>query len=124
MRIEKENALQEQEQVLRFMFEKEKKEAVQAAIEEEQRCCAELVESIKSSFEERLQQQLKAVEVEVLSDRSTVVDDPLDDDANVPWKERHNDAVMKAVKLLTREFLEDLEEQKKALKAHFAGVIK
>lgn len=124
MEIERRKALEEQEAVLRFMFEKEKKDAVERAIEEQQRCCDELIESIKSEFEERLQQQLNAVETEVLSELSTVVDDPNDDDANIPWKEKHNDAVMKAVKLLTKAFLEDLEEQKNALTTHFKGIIK
>lgn len=124
MEIERRKALEEQELVLRFMFEKEKKDAVQRAIEEEQRCCAELVESIRSEFEERLYEQLKAVETEIFTEPSTVIDDPQDDEANIPWKEKHNDAVMKAVKLLTKEFLEDLDAQKMALTVHFKGIIK
>lgn len=124
MEIERRKGLEEQEQVLRFMFDKEKREAVQHAIEEQQRLCEEMMETIKSEFEEKLLQQLQAVETEVFTELSTVVDDPQDDEANIPWKEKHNDAVMKAVKLLTKEFLDDLEQQKKMLTAHFQGIIK
>lgn len=124
MEIERRKGLEEQEQVLRFIFDKEKKQAVQRAIEEEQRCCYEMVENIKSEFEEKLHQQLKAVETEVFTELSTVVDDPCDDEANIPWKEKHNDAVMKAVKLLTKEFLDDLQEQKRTLATHYEAIIK
>lgn len=124
MELERRKGLEEQEEVLRFMFDKEKREAIQRAIEEQQRLFDDIMDNFKSDFDEKLQQQLNAVETEVFTELSTVIDDPEDEEANLPWKEKHNDVVMKAVKLLTKEFLDDLEQQKKALMAHYESIIK
>lgn len=122
--LERRKGLEEQEQVLRFMFEKEKRDAIQRVTEEQQRLFEEIMENYKSEFDEKLQQQLHAVETEVFTELSTVIDDPQDEEANIPWKEKHNDVVMKAVKLLTKEFLDDLEQQKKTLRTHYEEIIK
>lgn len=124
MEIARLRGLQEQEQIMRYIFDKEIKEAIQRTIEEEQKSYAEMMKNIKSEFEEKLQEQLKAVETAIFMDSGAVVDDPQDDKINIPWKEKHNETIMTAVKLLTREFLEDLAQQKVTLTSHFKEIIK
>lgn len=127
MELEKRNALEEQERVLRYMFEKEKARAVQAAVEEQKLICSEMIAQLRSEFEEKLQQLLE----EPTKPRSppseppsSILDDPEDEERNREWKEKRNAAVMYAVKLVTKAFLEDLERQKRTLVQHFEGVVK
>lgn len=106
------------------MFDKEKRKAIQRTIDEQQQFYEKIIENIKSEFEEKFQQQLNAVETEVFTEISTVFDDPQVDETNIAWKEKYNEAVMKSVKLVTKEFLDDLNQQKEELTAHFQGIVK
>lgn len=123
MEIEKKKALDEQAELLKFMFEKEKREVVKAALEEEQQLCRCIVENLKSDFEEKLQSELAALETKMLEDFDKLLESQREE-IEKEWQEKLDVAVQKTVQELTEKFLKDLETQKEELKLHYEAVIK
>lgn len=123
MELEKKRCLEEQEELLKFKFETEKRNIVQAALEEEQQLCNCIIENLKSEFEEKLQAELARLESEMSDNFDQILNERMDE-REKQWQERLDEAVKGTVKSLTETFLQDLQNQTEDLILHYESLVK
>lgn len=123
MEIEKQKCLDEQAELLKFMFDKEKREIVKVAIEEEQQICNCIIENLKSDFEEKLQIELAELEARMTADFDKIFQEQRGE-LDREWQEKLDEAVRGTVTTLTENFLKDLQKQTEELMCHYESLMK
>lgn len=123
MELEKQKSLQEQEELLKFMFEKEKRDIVKTAIEEEQQVCNCIIEKLESDFEDKLQVELAALEAKMTESFDKLIEEKREE-IEKEWQEKLDEAVRETISTLTENFLKDLQKQSEELTSHYESLIK
>ncbi|GJQ88518.1 hypothetical protein Trydic_g15977 [Trypoxylus dichotomus] len=123
MIIEKNKALEEQEEHLLTLAERVKRVAVKMARDEEQSECEKRFQQLQQEFEERLKVELDHLEQDMLEYQRNVVREAIDD-CEIEWQFKMDSAIQDTVKKLTKQFLDNTERQKKRMDERFRSEFK